>query len=120
MDPVGYSGGLNLYEYAVGDPIDHTDPSGNSPLEIGFGIMDVAQTISDIRGGASWGTLAVDAGNILLDVAPVPGASELAHGLEGARAAGKAVSEGRRFASKAEKSSLFETRVASVSIVAED
>ncbi len=30
-DPVGYDGGINLYEYALDDPEDKTDPSGNDP-----------------------------------------------------------------------------------------
>jgi RHS repeat-associated protein len=27
-DPVGYDGGINIYEYADDDPVDHSDPSG--------------------------------------------------------------------------------------------
>lgn len=30
-DPVGYEGGINLYEYADDDPTDNTDPSGDCP-----------------------------------------------------------------------------------------
>jgi RHS repeat-associated protein len=28
-DPVGYEGGINIYEYAEDDPVDHSDPSGH-------------------------------------------------------------------------------------------
>ena len=30
-DPKGYEAGLNLYDYVDDDPVDHVDPSGNSP-----------------------------------------------------------------------------------------
>ena len=32
-DPLGLSAGLNLYGYAVGDPVNHTDPRGLSSLD---------------------------------------------------------------------------------------
>ena len=31
MDPIGLAGGLNLYGYAGGDPINHSDPFGLCP-----------------------------------------------------------------------------------------
>jgi hypothetical protein len=31
-DPVGYDGGINIYEYADDDPVDHDDPSGQDPV----------------------------------------------------------------------------------------
>ena len=27
-DPIGYAGGLNLYAYTVGNPVNRADPSG--------------------------------------------------------------------------------------------
>ncbi len=32
-DPVGYDGGLNLYGYASGDPVNGSDPSGDADVE---------------------------------------------------------------------------------------
>jgi RHS repeat-associated protein len=34
-DPIGYSGGTNLYTYTDNDPLNQTDPSGNCPACIG-------------------------------------------------------------------------------------
>ncbi len=31
-DPIGYRGGINLYEYVGDDPTDGSDPTGNMPL----------------------------------------------------------------------------------------
>ncbi|HEX2581557.1 MAG TPA: RHS repeat-associated core domain-containing protein [Dongiaceae bacterium] len=36
-DPAGIQGGLNLYAYAGGDPVDNSDPMGLYTLQIGLG-----------------------------------------------------------------------------------
>jgi uncharacterized protein RhaS with RHS repeats len=33
QDPIGIAGGLNLYGYANGDPINFSDPFGLSPCD---------------------------------------------------------------------------------------
>jgi RHS repeat-associated protein len=54
-DPIGISGGLNVYEYAAGNPVTAVDPSG---LLVDI-IWDAANIIYDIATG-SWGDLGVD------------------------------------------------------------
>jgi RHS repeat-associated protein len=33
VDPIGLGGGLNLYGFAQGDPVNHSDPFGLCPIE---------------------------------------------------------------------------------------
>src|SRR6266498_2608269 len=35
-DPIGFGGGLNLYAYCAGDPVNSSDPSGLMPPRTGF------------------------------------------------------------------------------------
>jgi RHS repeat-associated protein len=41
-DPVGYTGGINLYEYVGDDPVNHSDPSGLCHRVQGECIVDVS------------------------------------------------------------------------------
>lgn len=85
-DPVGYKSDLDLYEYVGDDPEDRADPTGQSPLEAVFVVVDAVSLAADLHKGASLGQLAGDAGNLALDVvgtaSPVPGISEAGHAFE--------------------------------------
>jgi len=39
-DPIGFAGGVNLYEYVGGSPITAIDPDGNAPKDKHYGIND--------------------------------------------------------------------------------
>jgi RHS repeat-associated protein len=55
QDPIGIAGGLNLYGYAGGDPINFSDPFGLCPDCI-FDAISVGAGINDIRkNGLGWG-----------------------------------------------------------------
>ncbi|MHB1768610.1 MAG: RHS repeat protein [Phycisphaerae bacterium] len=50
-DPIGYAGGVNLYEYVHGRAVNKADPNGRQPIIIGAGIgFAVACGISVIGG----------------------------------------------------------------------
>ncbi|WP_455712983.1 RHS repeat-associated core domain-containing protein [Streptomyces phaeochromogenes] len=48
QDPIGYTGGTNLYQYALSAPTTYTDPTGNSPLIAGCVIGGL------MEGGMDW------------------------------------------------------------------
>jgi RHS repeat-associated protein len=64
QDPIGLAGGVNLYGFAGGDPVNFSDPFGLCPDCI-LDVFAVALDVTEIRRkGWSWGTgtaLAVDA-----------------------------------------------------------
>jgi RHS repeat-associated protein len=50
LDPIRFAGGLNLYEYALGNPVGMVDPDGLSPGDV----------IDAIAVGISWGEFAAN------------------------------------------------------------
>lgn len=60
QDPIGFRGGLNLYVYALNDPVDFGDPAGfcaNQPQnpgcgaalgELGIGLLGTALTVGPV------------------------------------------------------------------------
>jgi RHS repeat-associated protein len=74
-DPIGLAGGLNLYGFAAGDPVNFDDPFGLcEPLCTILDIAFLAADINDIRkNGITWGSglaLAADLGGVLLPFVP--------------------------------------------------
>jgi uncharacterized protein RhaS with RHS repeats len=59
-DPIGFAGGLNLYEYAGNSPVDSVDPDGliAQAIPIGWGLAEV--------GGAIWGGIEAYGGRAIL------------------------------------------------------
>jgi RHS repeat-associated protein len=82
-DPIGFAGGVNLYGFANGDPVNFSDPFGLCPippsncLDVAFLAWDVA----DFARNPSWGT----AGGVGLGLASlipgIPNASALKRGI---------------------------------------
>jgi uncharacterized protein RhaS with RHS repeats len=57
-DPIGLAGGLNLYAYVQGDPVNSIDP---------YGLME-----------ATWGQIGMGLGGVTVGALPIPGARFLA------------------------------------------
>jgi RHS repeat-associated protein len=86
QDPIGIAGGVNLYGFAGGDPVNYSDPFGLCPVPILCEAIDIAAVAMDIRdirqNGLGWGNglaLAADVAAVAIPVVPA-GAGALQRG----------------------------------------
>ncbi len=91
-DPMGFADGPNVYQFALNNPVDNSDPTGlltESPLEvasIGLGLVSLEYNSAH----GQWGWAALDVAGIAFDTGAmlVPGVPGIAGmGLKGLRAA---------------------------------
>ena len=89
-DPIGLAGGINLYGYAGGDPINYSDPFGLDPCKTSSAWTEcLAQAVANwgAQHGGLTGTIALNAGAAL-------NAAMEATGINGAASTGDAIGRG--------------------------
>ncbi|MGQ4479328.1 RHS repeat-associated core domain-containing protein [Streptomyces sp. SAS_276] len=94
QDPSGFTGGTNLYQYALSSPTTYTDPTGNNPMIAACvisGLMDggldwLTQRLSGRK--VNWGQVGTSAATGCLAGMLGEGFGALAEGRAGSRVAG--------------------------------
>ena len=59
-DPLGIFGGMNVYEYAAGNPLIYVDPEGNFAWGLAFAGIDLAWQLYRYKGNwkcVNWGDI---------------------------------------------------------------
>ena len=111
VDPVDFQEGdvhsFNRYAYANNNPYRYVDPNGESPLDVGFLVVDVVKLGVAVYSGVGVGAAAVDVGFSVIGVlSPVPGMGVLSKSAYLAKAvkASKTVDKAADVANSAGKS----------------
>lgn len=86
-DPIGLAGGLNLYGFAEGDPVNYSDPFGLCPIPVSSCVEAVERLQSQLVRGAV---------STLGAIGEVTGVSGLMRAFSGKDAAGNKVGTGAR------------------------